>query len=215
MRENVLSSDELAGKIQLTHFAKKACYQYLVAARKPYKIRPGGDEGWGTITPLFREYWSSRSYPKTKALSAIPEGTIIGPDLEVHIVKFLGGYGIKVAIPSVANPMDTSYVVISRETERFVNETHDHKEELRSSNELLTDFQGSGRSEFYEERGTSSINETWAPRSIKKLVRALSALHQQKHPYTHKDPFLRMRGNGRSFIGSCDIQDGDKNAASL
>ena len=60
--------------------------------------------------PLCREYWSSRCYPKTKALSAIPEGTIIGPISEVHVVKIRGGNGIEVAIPSVANTMDTSYV---------------------------------------------------------------------------------------------------------
>ena len=48
-------------------------------------------------------------------------------------------YGIEVAIP-IAN---TSYVVLSRETERFVNEIHDHKQELRSSDELLPEVQGS------------------------------------------------------------------------
>ena len=36
--------------------------------------------------------------------------------------------------------MDTSYVVVSREAERFVNEIHDHTEEVRSSHELLTEL---------------------------------------------------------------------------
>ena len=58
---------------------------------------------------------------KTHSLAAIPEGTIIGPVWEVHIVNIIDGHGIEVAIPSIANPTDTSYVVISRETERFVN----------------------------------------------------------------------------------------------
>ena len=66
-------------------------------------------------------------------------------------------------IPSIASPMDTSHVVISRESERFVNEIHDHKEELRSSNELLTELQVSGRSESYE--GTcgspSAVERKW------------------------------------------------------
>ena len=35
--------------------------------------------------------------------------------------------------------------MISRETERFVNEIHYHKEEVRSSNELLGDLQESER----------------------------------------------------------------------
>ena len=45
MREKVLSFDELAGKIHLTQLCEKACFQYLVAARKQYKIRPTGDDG--------------------------------------------------------------------------------------------------------------------------------------------------------------------------
>ena len=53
--------------------------------------------------------------------------------------------------------MNTSYVVISRETERFVNEIHDHKEELRSSNELLT-----------VEKGSNSSQETGALNGIKE-----------------------------------------------
>ena len=105
----------------------------------------------------------SRYYQKAQALSAIPEGTIIGPVLEVHIVNILDGYGIEVAIPSISSPTYTSQVVISRETERFVNEFHDHKEELRSSNKLLAELQGSGRCESYEERkGSSSTKETCA-----------------------------------------------------
>ena len=67
------------------------------------------------------------------------------------------GYGIEVAIPSIANPANTSYVVIPRETKRFVNEIHDHKEEFRSSNELLT-----------TEKGYNSSKKNGAPNSIKE-----------------------------------------------
>ena len=54
---------------------------------------------------LCREYSNSRSYPKTQAL--------FGPVLEVHFVKILDGNGIEVVFPSVENPMNSSYVVIS------------------------------------------------------------------------------------------------------
>ena len=70
-------------------------------ARKTYTIRPNADDG-------LRESSSSRSYPKTQTLSAIPEGTIIGPVLEVHVVKILDG--IEVAIQSIANPEYTTYI---------------------------------------------------------------------------------------------------------
>ena len=63
-------------------------------------------------------------------MAAVPEGTIIGPVWEVHIVKILDGYGTELAIPSIANSTYTSYVVTPKETERFENEIHDHKEEF-------------------------------------------------------------------------------------
>ena len=43
-------------------------------------------------------------------------------------MEILDEYGFEVSIPSICKPWDTSYVVISRETERFANEIHDHKE---------------------------------------------------------------------------------------
>ena len=48
--------------------------------------------------------------------------------------KILDRDGKEVAIQSIANPEYTTYVVISREEERFVNEIQDHKQELRSVN---------------------------------------------------------------------------------
>ena len=64
---------------------------------------------------------------------------------------------------------NTSNVVISRVTERFVNEIHDHKEELRSSDELLTASDKSERREPYgEKRGSKSIKQTCAPKGNKE-----------------------------------------------
>ena len=97
-----------------------------------------------TTAPLCRELSSSRSYPKTKALAAIPDGTIVGPVLEVHVVKLFDRYSKEVAIRSIANPEYTTYVIKSREEERFVNGIHDHNQELRSSNELLANHHESG-----------------------------------------------------------------------
>ena len=96
----VLISKALEKKIQLTQLCGNAFFRRLVIAGYYYTIRPDEDDGWRTITLLCLEYSSSRSYPKTKALSAIPEGTTIGPVLEVHIVKILDGCGIEFAIRS-------------------------------------------------------------------------------------------------------------------
>ena len=70
--------------------------------------------------------------------------------------------------------------------ERFVNEIHDHKEELRSSNELLTELQGSGRSESYGERKgrTSSNKETCASPFSNPPPRA--TLYTQRTIPTHE-----------------------------
>ena len=114
-------------------------------------------------------------------MAAIPEGTIIGPVLEVHIVEILDESGIEVAIPSIANPTSTSYVVTSREAQHFVNEIHVHKEELRSSNELLKDLHGSVKNETHEERKGSSRNkETCAPKSIKETYASFPSIPPTK-----------------------------------
>ena len=116
MRANALILEALASKIHLTQLCEKAYFQYRVTAGKKYKNRPDGGDGWGTITPVCREYTLSRSCPKSQVLTTVPEGTLIGPVLEIQNVKILDGSGIEVAIPSIADPPN-SYVVTSRETE--------------------------------------------------------------------------------------------------
>ena len=62
----------LEKRVQMTQFVKKSSFQHLVTAGNCYKIRPVDDGGWRKFTPL--------PYPKTRALAAIPAGTIIGCD---------------------------------------------------------------------------------------------------------------------------------------
>ena len=113
--------------------------------------------------------------------------------------EIIDGYGIEVTTPSIANPTQTSDVVISREAERFVNEIHCHEEELRSSNELLTELQGSEKSE--------PVKKAKEARATRKLVPTLSAIRLKEHLCTYKEPFLQMRGNGRSFMQLHQMED--------
>ena len=167
--------------LEKTQLCEKALFQHLVTAGNFYQIRPDDDDGWGNFTPLCQEYSNSRSYPKTRALAAIPAGTIIGPVLDTHIVKIHDRYAFEVAIPSICRPEDTTYVVISRETERFANETHDHKAEARSSDELLENLQESETHEPYEERKvTTRSKETWAAPSMKETRAGLPSLVPNK-----------------------------------
>ena len=140
-------------------------FLYLVTAGNRYEVRSGGEDGWGQITLLCRVYVCSRAVPQTKPLGAIPAGTIIGPISEVHIVKILDEYGLEVAIPSICKPGDVTYVVISRETERLVNESHTHEAETRSSMELLENLEESKESMSYKqsEVPTSPMETLVAP----------------------------------------------------
>ena len=99
-------------------------------------------------------------------------------------MKILDGFGIEDALPSIVNPANTSYVVISRETERFVNEIHDHKEELRSSNELFT-----------AERESNSSQETGALNSIKETWQAFPSI-LLVILYSRKRSFSEVNENG-------------------
>ena len=58
-------------------------------------------------------------------------------------MKIIDEYGLEVSIPSICRPGDITYVLISRESERFVNEIHTHDAEVRSSHELLEHLQES------------------------------------------------------------------------
>ena len=49
-------------------------------------------------------------------MAAIPAGTIIGPVLEVHLVKVLEEYALNFSIPSICKPGDTSRCDIQRDS---------------------------------------------------------------------------------------------------
>ena len=113
---------------------------------KFHQVRPDGQDGWGEITPFCRKNNCFLVFPQAKPLGPVPTGTVKGPIQEVHIVKILDEYGIEVAIPPICKSGDVTYVVISKETERFVNEIHTHEARIRSSNELLENLQESKES---------------------------------------------------------------------
>ena len=201
MRENVLSFEALASKIQLTQLCEKAYFQYCVTAGKMYKVRPNGDDGWRTITPPCPEHTFSRSFPQSQVVSAFPEGTIIGQVLEVRIRT----------TPSILKPKNTSYVV----------------KELRSSNELLTDLQRSERSELpEEEKGSNSIKETCAsPPSnppghtslfiCSILVFSAFKAAEKTIPTNEKMEGYSCPFSRRRRFGKCSLQNGYKNGALL
>ena len=139
-------------------------------------------------------------------------------------MKILDRYGIEVAIPSICKPRDTTHVVISTETERLVNEIHNHKAEVRSNNDLHDNIQESKRSGPSEEsKVTHAVKQLGQLLERRKLMQALSPLFQKRHFFAQGESLLRMRkvdSYSCSFtiwkrFGSVDFQKGYDNVTSF
>ena len=60
----------------------------------------------------------------SRIFAATEQTTIIRPVLRVHTAKCLGIYGIEIQIPSTISSKKTSWVVICRGQNRYVEESH-------------------------------------------------------------------------------------------
>ena len=107
MRENILSFEALSTKIQFSQLYEKGHFQHRVFTRS------------SSITSLWSNSWENNCW--TSYWSSNRENY-----WKIWVRDFNA---------SIFHPWETSYVVISRETERFVDEIHDHKKELRSSSQ--------------------------------------------------------------------------------
>ena len=133
----------LEKRVQMTHLCEKALFQHLVTAGNCYQIRPDGDDGWRETTLLSREYTSSRVIQKTQALAAIPAGTIVGPVIEIHVVKFLTSMDLEVSIPSICKPGDITVRCDIKRDRALCERNCGRKAEVRSSKELIEHLQES------------------------------------------------------------------------
>ena len=79
-------------------------------------------------------------------------------------MKILGQPGLEISIPSTLKHETTSYVVTTRGTEHFVDETHDHKNELRPGTELLNS------QPFRNQKGENLVWKKRNPTASRKLV---------------------------------------------
>ena len=135
--------------IKFSRVCEDASFWYRVSAGMKYKTKLDEDDGFGQIIPWCREYTLSRVDPQSRAYAAIPEGTIVGPVIEVHIVEVLDNFGLEIGIPSPNNPRRTSYVLISRWKSRFVDELHmPNARHTLTSAELLSEHENAKESEL-------------------------------------------------------------------
>ena len=100
---------------------------------------------------VWREWAIFRSYPKTRALAAVPQVQLL--DRRVMYVH----------------------------TERLVNDIHNHKAVVRSNDELLGNLQESQRNGSYQERKvTQRSKQTWAAPGMKETRADSLSLIQRK-----------------------------------
>ena len=160
--ENIQDFESLTETIRFTRVCELASFRHRVSAGMNYKTRPDEDDGFGQIIPLCRECTLFEVCPKFRAFAAIPGGTTIGPVIEVQIVKILDQKVLEIASASPNDKERTSYGMISRGKNWFVDEVHILNAELRTSAELLTELQQSGGGECVLGQSNTSNQETGA-----------------------------------------------------
>ena len=114
------------------------------------KTIPDADDGFGGRTPACREYTHPRDRANSRVYAAIPGNTIIGPVVQVYMVKFLDNYGIEIQIPFTVSQGQASWVILCREKNRYVeNISVQDPGRAHTSSELLL------------ERVIAKFNEPW------------------------------------------------------
>ena len=124
LQEHLQNFESLSRTVQFTRICELASFWLRADLGKKYKTIPVVDDGFGDSIPACREYILHRLDLHSRVFAAIPEGAVIGPVLEVHIVLLHGKHGLEINIPSLNDPNRTSWVVICRGKNRFVNELH-------------------------------------------------------------------------------------------
>ena len=99
LRKNIQDFESLSETIRFTTVWEDEILVHRFAGGMNYNTRPDEDDGFGQLIPLCREYTFSRVDPQSRAFAAIPGGTIIGPVIEVQIVKIIDQFGLEIAIP--------------------------------------------------------------------------------------------------------------------
>ena len=100
LREKIQDFESLSETFRFTRVCEDAVFTHRVSAGMSYKTRLDEADGNGKLITLCREYTLPRVNPQSRVFAAILGGTIIGPVIEVQIVKILDQYGFEIAIPS-------------------------------------------------------------------------------------------------------------------
>ena len=122
--ENVFRHLKHCRKVSNLQVCEDASFWKRVSIGMSHTTIPDVDDGFGDRTPACREYTLHHSDSDYGIYAAIPGQTLIGPVLQVHIIQFLGTSGIEIQIPSTTTQNRTSWVVICRGKNRYVDVSH-------------------------------------------------------------------------------------------
>ena len=113
--------------------------QYFIIQWRGLSVisRSGADDGCGNLTPMCREHPHPRELPGSRCFATINANTQIGPVLNAHISKLCGIHGIEVQFQSLSQPDCSSWILICRGLERFVEESHSYDSEIHTPSTSL------------------------------------------------------------------------------
>ena len=124
LREWIQRFETLEKEIQFSRVCGDATLARRVSVGMSYKTVPDVDDGLGDRTRACREYTLPREDINSRIYATIPGQTIIDQVLQVHIIRYLGIGGIETQIPSTTTKERTSWVVIWRGKNCYVEELH-------------------------------------------------------------------------------------------
>ena len=168
MQGGALSFQTLEKKIQLAQLCEKPSSNILWSLGRRTKFDQMGTTDGEQLLLCVENSQVLDLVQKPKLWQLFLKAPLLDQSWKFTLSKKIDRYCTEVAIQSIANPEYTTYVVNSREDKRFLTEIHDHKQELRSSNELFANLHESERNA--EGKETRRYKETWQLQARRKLV---------------------------------------------
>ena len=96
LRESLQRFETLEKDTQFTIVCEDATFARRVCTGMSYTTIPDRDDGFGDRTPACREYTPPCENSSSRIYATIPRQTVIGPVLQVHIIRTLGINGIPI-----------------------------------------------------------------------------------------------------------------------
>ena len=190
-RERLQNSELRSKTSQLEKVWELASFWHTTEIGKCYTTIPAMDDGFGDSLPVCREYALLRADPQSRVFAAISGRTLSGPVIEVHVAQLLGNHGFEIKIQSPNDPDRTSWVLICRGKNRYVDELHtpDSGHNLTCS-ELLSEQAVGEESETCETEVEPNSTGASRAKTILDAFRA-SVLYERNHTY---------EGSGNLFV---------------